>query len=149
MVFQKGMDVKYFGEMSELFISVPNGPITPDSIKNIESDFHVKHEKIIGSAQLGYPMEVICLYLTGTSKLISPKQATIAVGTKDASKAIKGRRSAYFDKKYVEVNVYNGDELLAGNILNGPCIIEEIMTTVVIPTEYTIKVDDYGNYIRI
>jgi N-methylhydantoinase A/oxoprolinase/acetone carboxylase beta subunit len=36
---------------------------------------------------------------------------------------------------------------LAGNVVEGPSIIEEKMTTLVIPPNVKINVDLYGNYI--
>ena len=37
--------------------------------------------------------------------------------------------------------------MLAGNRVNGPAIIEETTTTVVVPEEYVCSVDKYKNYV--
>ena len=39
------------------------------------------------------------------------------------------------------------EKLLQGNVLEGPCIVEERMTNVVIPPGFKMRVDEYGNYI--
>jgi N-methylhydantoinase A/oxoprolinase/acetone carboxylase beta subunit len=39
--------------------------------------------------------------------------------------------------------------MLSGNLLEGPCVIEEGMTNVVIPPGYRVKVDEYGNYVTV
>jgi len=41
--------------------------------------------------------------------------------------------------------VYLGDRLMPGDTLAGPAIIEESITTVVIPPSFKCTVDDYGN----
>ena len=70
-------------------------------------------------------------------------------GGTDPSQALKVERDAYFEesKGFVKTKVYDGDKLLAGNVLEGPCIIEERMTNVVIPPTFKMRVGDYGNYV--
>ena len=70
-------------------------------------------------------------------------------GNKDPSQALKGERDAYFEesKGFTKTKVYDGDKLLAGNVLEGPCIVEERMTNGVIPPTFKMLVDEYGNYI--
>ena len=64
---------------------------------------------------------------------------------------MKGARKAYFRDfdDYVDTTVYDGDRLLAGNRCEGPCIIEEKMTTLVVPPGIAIRVDQTGNYTTI
>ena len=47
--------------------------------------------------------------------------------------------------EYVETPVYQREELKAGQKLQGPCILEQMDTTLVVPQEWTIHVDGYGN----
>jgi N-methylhydantoinase A len=70
-------------------------------------------------------------------------------GDKDPRAALKGKRDAYFEesKAFVETAVYDGDKLMNGNILEGPCIVEEKMTTVVIPPGNKMRVGEYGDYL--
>ena len=69
-------------------------------------------------------------------------------GGTDPVKALKGERDAYFEESdgLIKTKVYDGDKLLGGNVLEGPCIVEERMTNVVIPPTFTMYVDEYGNY---
>jgi len=63
--------------------------------------------------------------------------------------ALKGERPAWFEESngFVKTKVYDGDKLMSGNILEGPCIVEERMTNVIIPPGAKMLVDDYANYI--
>ena len=66
---------------------------------------------------------------------------------KISEKAIKSKRNIYFKDKFVEGKVYERSELLWGNIIDGPAIIEEpFHTTVVLPGQ-TLNVDKLGNLI--
>jgi N-methylhydantoinase A len=75
--------------------------------------------------------------LTAIGKVSPPKLKPLKKGGADPSGALKGSRDAYFEesKGFVKTAVYDGDRLMNGNILEGPCIVEERMTTVVIPRE--------------
>jgi N-methylhydantoinase A/oxoprolinase/acetone carboxylase beta subunit len=64
-------------------------------------------------------------------------------------RAQKGEREAYFEESrgFIRTKIYDGDQLRSGNVLEGPCIVEERMTNVVIPPKFKLRVDPYGNYI--
>jgi N-methylhydantoinase A len=64
---------------------------------------------------------------------------------------LKGRRPAYFAETggFTEVPVYDGDKFGAGDVVTGPCIIEERMTTLVLPPTETVAVDSDGSYTTI
>jgi N-methylhydantoinase A len=73
----------------------------------------------------------------------------IKQGSRDASGALKNEREAFFEETggLVKTRVYDGERLLSGNVLQGPCIVEERTTTIVIPPGFKMMVDEYGNYI--
>ena len=71
----------------------------------------------------------------------------VEAGTADSSGAIKQTRPCYFGGRYRETPIYDRVKLKAGNIFTGPAIVEEELTTVVIPDNFRCKIDDYGNYI--
>jgi N-methylhydantoinase A len=151
ITIEKGMDIRYYGQVREQNAHAPAGPITPETFKMTHDRFHEKHKKVIGYADPDYPTEVVRLHLSGIARVPRPVIKTIEQGGADASKAIKATRMAYFRefKDYAEVNVYDGDKVLAGNILPGPCIIEERMTTIVVPPSMKMRVDECGNYIKV
>jgi N-methylhydantoinase A len=60
-------------------------------------------------------------------------------GDKQAKAALKGQRDAYWEKLdgFKATNIYQWDLLRAGNVIEGPAIIESDNTTVVIEPEWT------------
>jgi len=54
---------------------------------------------------------------------------------------------ARFGGADVDTPVYDGEKMLAGNVISGPAIIEETTTTVVVPDAYVCSVDKYKNYV--
>ncbi len=75
--------------------------------------------------------------------------ASLARRDGDIQEALKGHRQAYFPETpgYTDCPVYDRYALRAGDALDGPVIIEERESTLVIPPASRAVVDGYGNII--
>jgi N-methylhydantoinase A len=146
--FVRTMEVKYYGQFRTVSVRWPNGPITEATVAEAVTKFHRRHEELRGQSDVNYPVEFLAFGLTAIGKVPPIKLKKIERGNEDPSSALKGHRDAYFEssKGFVKTKIYDGDKLLAGNILEGPCIVEERMTNVVIPPTFKLAVDDYGGY---
>jgi N-methylhydantoinase A/oxoprolinase/acetone carboxylase beta subunit len=73
----------------------------------------------------------------------------IGRGGKSPRKALKCERDVYYSEAtgFQKTSVYDGAAVLAGMELEGPCIVEERMTSIVVPPGEKLIVDDYGNFI--
>lgn len=58
----------------------------------------------------------------------------------------KGKRRAYFDGRFREVPIYDGPSLRHGQRLQGPAIIEEAFTTIVLQPGDVARLDPWANY---
>lgn len=145
------MEVRYHGQYRQLSVPWPSGPINKKAIQAGAANFHAKHKEIFGWSDENYPIEFLAWKITAVGKVLRPKYQKIGRGGSDPSAALKGKRDAYFEEKkaFVKTAVYNGDKLLAGNILEGPCIVEERLTTLVIPPTFKMKVGEYGDYVTV
>jgi N-methylhydantoinase A len=143
------MQVRYFGQFREVEVPWPNGPINHESISEGLKAFHRKHGDVYGSSDVNYPVEFVGFGLSAIGKIPRVELKKIERGSEDPSLALKGERDAYFEEShgFVKTRVYDGDKLVCGNLLKGPCIVEERMTTIVVPLESKLLVDEYGNYI--
>jgi N-methylhydantoinase A len=143
------MTVKYFGQFRGLEVEWPAGPITFNAIDEGLAAFHKKHKDIFGYSDPKYPMEILNFGLSAVGKMPPVVLKPISRGGKDSSAALKGTRPAYFTeaKGFVKTNIFDGAKFLSGNIFEGPCVVEEELTNVVVPPGYRMLVDDYGNYI--
>lgn len=54
-----------------------------------------------------------------------------------------GSRKAFHDGEWQTFDVWQMEELRAGNVLRGPCVIQDPMTTVVTPPGYEIAFDEW------
>ena len=59
---------------------------------------------------------------------------------------VRSRRSAWFDGAFVDTPVYDGDLVGAGHTIEGPAIVEEKFTTIVLYPGHRAELDAMGNY---
>jgi N-methylhydantoinase A len=102
------------------------------------NNFHEVHKDTVGYADPNYPTEIVRLHLSGIAKISKPQLKEIPQSRGNISEALKGTRNAYFTGHgFIATKVYDGDKLLAGHTLEGPCIIEERFTTFVVPRKWS------------
>jgi N-methylhydantoinase A len=90
---------------------------------------------------------VVNIIAQGIGAIPKPKLVPIEKGNGDASSAIKEKRRAYFDGRFVNTRVYDYDRLRARNVIEGAAVIEARETTVVVRPGQECRVDQYGNLI--
>ena len=149
--FSRSVELRYYGQFREVEVPLQSGPITEDTISAGVAVFHTQHKKAYGYSNEDYPIEFMKFNLTATGSLPAVQPEKIETGGHDPSAALKYEKDVFFETNntLVKTRIYNGDRLLCGNILEGPCIVEEKMTTIVIPPEFRMKVDEYGNYVSV
>jgi N-methylhydantoinase A len=92
-------------------------------------------------------VEILTLRLKATTPNAPFALPQVAKGDADPKPALKRRRTCRFNGRDVDTPIYDGEKVMAGNVISGPAIIEETTTTVVIPEAYVCSVDKYKNYI--
>jgi len=144
-------DLRYEGQFNEVIIPLPissQGKLIEENIGPVTASFEKAHKALYGYNSYGSPVEVINLRLSveGVTKKPVFKEETQSYGA-DSSYAQKSKRKAYFEGRFIEVPIYDGDKIANGNKVNGPAIIEETTTTIVIPPDYDLLCDSAGNYL--
>ena len=140
-------DMRYVGQFHEVEVEVANGKVDASSLPQILDAFNKKHEKLYTFSMPFLKIEFLTFRLKASAPKAPFQLKKIKKGTADATAALARRRECIFDGKWVNTPIYDGGKLLAGNILEGPAIIEETTTTVVIPQGFRCTVDEYKNYV--
>jgi len=146
--YGKSIDMRYKGQFHEVELPITEAELTDESIESIVEDFHQKHEELYAYRDI-VETEMINLRLAAYGKVVTPSRKAIVEKSSDAAKYVKGKRDVYFEKKFgfVSTTIYDGDNMVAGNIVEGPAIIEQKTTTVVVPPMARLEVTEYGDYL--
>ncbi|HMM06678.1 MAG TPA: hydantoinase/oxoprolinase family protein [Clostridiales bacterium] len=122
-----------------------------ESIKSIEQAFHREHERTFTIKENTF---VECIYWRVRAIGKTQRDAFMPVQEKHEENFFKnkgkrtGSRKIYF-KQFggtIVTPVYAGENLVYGDAIEGPAIIEEPTTTVVILPGYTMTVTKFNNY---
>jgi N-methylhydantoinase A len=144
--FARSADLRYIGQFHEVEVSVPAGKLTKASLEQAIDNFHTKHRDLYTFNMLWQGVELLTFRLRATIPKAPFELKQIQAGSADAALAKKAERRCRFHGIEVQTPVYDGEQLLAGNIIIGPAIIEEPTTTVVVPPSYTATVDEERSY---
>ena len=118
---------------------------TRADVEQVVGAFHDLHERIFAVRDPGQRVEILQCRGRLVAKPFGPVQTVAAPG--DPTPAPAAVRSAYFPEHgHIDVPVHEGGTLRAGSRLEGPLLLTEPSTTVVVPPEVTLLVTELGNY---
>lgn len=150
---QYRIDMRYTGQAHEVVLELPpemlQGPMDVKGIERLETMFHDRHKALFGHSSPDGAVEFITLSVTAIGPLEKEEMYAIKEGSEDAGHALKGIRQVFFEdfKGYGDCQTYDRYALEACNVIEGPAIVEQMDTTIVIPPRQTARVDRFGNII--
>jgi len=147
VILKRSADLRYIGQFHEVEVDMAGGKITREAVDATAAGFTRKHEELYTFAMPWKAVEILTLRLKATTPNAPFALPQVAKGDADPKPALKRRRTCRFNGRDVDTPIYDGEKVLAGNVISGPAIIEETTTTVVIPAAYVCSVDKYKNYI--
>jgi N-methylhydantoinase A len=120
-----------------------------DELDRLVEDFHNTHERVFEIKEPGQLIEFINWGARAVAKVPNIKIKEKPHGDEDPTYALVAKREAYFRELggLVETSVYRGDNLSYGARINGPAIIQEPTSTLVIFPGSTATVSKWGNYL--
>jgi N-methylhydantoinase A len=142
------VDLRYVGQFNEVEVAIED-PRAADTaqLTQIADAFHRRHDTLYGYAMSSAPVELINLRITARGQTVKPRQRAQALGTAGADHALSGTRRAYFAGDFHDVPVYEGLQLKPGNRLQGPAIVVQPTTTIIVPGDFELTCDAFANYL--
>lgn len=143
-------DLRYVGQGYEVRVEVEAGEITPAFVQTMIERFHRAHDLAYGYCDRNDMVELVNLRVQGIGLVDRPTFKQLPMGDLTPGKAaLKGSRSVYLGREqgFQRCPVYVRDELMGGNRLEGPAVIEQYDSTVFVPPGQQVRVDPYGNLI--
>ncbi len=143
--FTRHIEGRYPGQVHNLTVPLPEGPIDDDLLRRLEANFHDEHEQRFTYAMRDQPIECLHWRIAATGNRPAPK-GRLTDQSNGTSKPT-GKRMAYMAGVNTEVQteIYQGDALLAGGQLTGPAIVEFPTTTVVVNPDDKLTVQADGS----
>lgn len=138
---ERYLDMRYQGQSFELLV-----PLTDDFV----AQFHELHERSYGYSHEGKPVETVNLRLRavgpGEREHLVPQE----LGSREPSEeALVVEKPVVFDGRCEQTRVYRREKLVPGNIFDGPAIVVEYSSTIVVPPWARVEVDAFANLLLI
>jgi len=144
---RRAADLRYEGQSYELPVPLPDGAIAPADLTDVEKRFHDLHAETYGFATPAERTEVVNVRVAVTTARERPAIAEEPVDGPDPGRALKGRRPVHFGHEFVMCPVYDRTRLRAGNVVDGPAVVEEPGSTYVLFPGRTARVDALRNIV--
>jgi N-methylhydantoinase A len=149
--FEYSLDVRHKGQINEVEVLLPWERLPAGYEPALRKLFVDKYEKLYGrgSALAGAQLEIVVCRLRARALTPRPRLVRKKSGIKAIPRGAKRTtRSIYWPdlKKYRATPVFDGDNLLIGNQVKGPAIVETADTTVVVHPGRTLRLDPLGNF---
>jgi len=140
MSFMLTADMRYIGQ--EYYVNVPIK--LPINLEEINNNFHFIYEQQYGHSTPEGPCEFINLRLIAVGKILK-SESMKSIDKKNIKE--KSSRKITFNKKNYETDILDRQIIGAKEKFVGPIVIEEETATTVIPPNYSLIKDEYGNLI--
>ena len=136
--------MRYRGQSYE--VSVPVGALrNADDLKDLLQRFHDAHHRRYGHMAQNEAVEIVNYEVTGVGMIPKPPSKALPEGPPTAPPHQQMRAVTFGPNETIEVPVYRRDQLAPGALVQGPAVIEERTSTIVVYPAQTARVDAYLN----
>ena len=139
-------DMRLFGQMHEITVTVPNEPLDEGNLAAIRTAFAAEYTRrythLYEGAQIqAMHWRVLC------SGPVPALAATRDAAHPDGGTEQKGTRQAYFPEAggFTETPIYDRYALAVGKRIEGPAIVEEWEASTVVSPGDAVTLDEHGN----
>jgi N-methylhydantoinase A len=146
--FRNIIEMRYVGQNYELQVNVPSNGFDQNEFDGLKNKFFMEHEKNYGYYNPTAPIQMVNFRVEAIGIVSKPKLSKLDYIMSDVSTALIGNRDVFFARMdRISCPVYDRNKLGQTSYVNGPCIIEQMDSTTLIPPHTSFKVDCYGNII--
>jgi N-methylhydantoinase A len=141
-------DMRYVGQEHAVTVTLTHDMFARENRDAIKGAFDAEHAQRYGTSAPDEPADLVSLRITIIGEMKKPLAHRARAGSAiTPPEALRTHKDVYFHEHdgVVSTPVYARAQLLAGNRIEGPSLIEEYAsTTVIAPGDHCV-VDDFGN----
>ena len=139
-------DMRYRGQAYELVIPWGDIAVDPEALSLLVERFHAEHARRFAHSDESETVEIATLRLAAIGKM-PPLETVEATDRTDSAAAAATRRSVNLGEGWVDAPVYERATLADAGAIDGPCVIEEAFTTLLIPGGWRLSMQAGGDLV--
>ncbi|WP_226779979.1 hydantoinase/oxoprolinase family protein [Oceaniglobus trochenteri] len=136
-------DMRYRGQAFELLVAMPEGEADKASLQTLRDRFEDQHRQRFSFDDPAEAVEIVTLRLTAIGTL--GDTATGATPYAPSETDAPGHRPVHIDGQWQDTPVHRQLSLPPGTEVQGPAIIEQAYTTLLIPGGWSLTMTDTGD----
>ncbi len=146
IIYERTLLMRFVGQGAEIDLGIEKKDFTQFSKNEIRTMFDNEYKRLYGRTSVESPVE----FVTFKVRASLPKKpfaiSKLSTDNHDLKLCIKGQRKAFsiIEKDYLAFTVYDRSKLFPNAEFNGPAIIEERESTIVIGEDAKVRVDEFG-----
>lgn len=148
-IITRTADLRYVGQAYEINVTLPEGQIDDEIIKAIFDKFHALHHQLYAHNHPSRAIEFVSGRLTAIGSMTAPPMRKFRANADQAQEqpVKEGEHKVYFAEigGYVDTPIYFREKLSPGAKLDGPAVVVQIDTTIIVHPGQTAVVDTYAN----
>jgi N-methylhydantoinase A len=146
--YARSLAICYPGQTFDMAVpaATTDGRTTEADLRATVERFHDLHEELHTYAVRDEEPVIRAVRVHAAGRTAKPEVGEYARVRTPVDSALRSRRPAYFDGRFVETPVYDGERVGHGHAIAGPAIVEERFTTIVVYPGWTAGLDRFGNY---
>lgn len=148
--FQRYLNLCYPGQTFDMAVPAVTdaaGRVDGAQLRDTIEAFHDLHEELHTYAVREEEPVVRSVRVQTVGITPKPGLREYAPAKTSVADALRSRRPAFFGGRFEDTPVYDGDELGCGHEFEGPAIVEERFTTIVVHPGQRARIDAAGNYV--
>ena len=138
--------IRYRGQTFDLFVPAPAGGLRREHLQAMEAAFVERYRMRYHRTNPGHPIEVVSWRVVVSGPRPDHRPPTVP-DARNGVRALKGRRRICTPETgaFVDCPVYDRYALGAGASIEGPAVVEEAESTVVIGAGAEVRADEHNN----
>lgn len=144
--FERSIDMRFVGQGSETHLTIDRRPFDRFTRQEIRELFDRTYRVLYGRTYPETPVEFVTFKVRARLPDRPFRIPPLAMRSQGVQEALKGERPAFsvIRKEFIPFKVYDRYKLPAGAVLQGPAIIEEKESTIVMGEDARAMVDGHG-----
>ena len=146
---RRQVDMRYVGQGHEIRVSMPHGQLSESDRASLIERFEATYRELYERSGPPVPIEILNwrVVSAGPKPDVSLTVQEKNDGARVAEDCIKGHRPAYFPETvgFVATAIYNRYKMKPGMTFDGPAIVEERESTVIIGPGARCSIDEHHN----
>jgi N-methylhydantoinase A len=144
VTFERRADMRHVGQGFEIDVPLPNVALGPDALGSIRESFLTTYNRMFDRRVESVPIEALSWRLTATAPMGEVALNFVRPGESGSRAPLKGRRQVHFAGiGFVDCPVYDRYGLRVGDHLDGPAVIEERESTIIVGPDGRITIDRF------